>query len=173
MCDSSGTAMIDASGAGHDPGQIDGAPSPIAPGVPVSFLSRKTETMSKKEPEPLMPDFACSTEGGQALTEQEMERLKLAHSCTLEQAYVLITEDLKTCMTPVYVFKKWCKGCNICVELCPKETLALGPDFKAYQAKPDDCILCGLCELRCPDFAIFVVQKKDKKKKKEASAAGE
>jgi len=129
--------------------------------------------MSDKEPEPSRADVICATEGGQALTEQEMEELKLAHSCTLEQACILIEEELKTCTTPVYVFKKWCKGCNICVEFCPKQTLALSPNFKAYQANPDDCILCGLCELRCPDFAIFVVQKKEKKKKKEASAPGE
>lgn len=125
--------------------------------------------MSKEELQPTRTDDhcatprVCATEGGQAMTEKELEELKLAHSCTLEQAMVLMDEELKTCDTPVYVFKKWCKGCNICVEFCPKDTLALGADMKVYQAKPEDCILCGMCELRCPDLAIFVVQKKEKK----------
>jgi len=98
------------------------------------------------------------------MTEKELEKLTLAHYCTIEQALLLMEHELKTYDKPVYVFKNWCKGCNICVEFCPKETLALGEDFKAYQARPDDCIRCGLCELRCPDLAIFVVQKKEKKK---------
>jgi 2-oxoglutarate ferredoxin oxidoreductase subunit delta len=27
---------------------------------------------------------------------------------------------------------------------------------KCVAARPDDCIKCMLCELRCPDFAITV-----------------
>ncbi|BAL81917.1 hypothetical protein SELR_02090 [Selenomonas ruminantium subsp. lactilytica TAM6421] len=27
---------------------------------------------------------------------------------------------------------------------------------KVVVAHPDDCIGCGQCELRCPDYAIFV-----------------
>jgi 2-oxoglutarate ferredoxin oxidoreductase subunit delta len=49
---------------------------------------------------------------------------------------------------------EWCKGCGICVSFCPKQVLELGPDDKARVVRPEDCICCSLCEIRCPDFAI-------------------
>ena len=50
----------------------------------------------------------------------------------------------------------WCKGCNICVAFCPKQVLEVKNE-KCVIARPDDCIYCGMCELRCPDNAIFIV----------------
>ncbi len=52
--------------------------------------------------------------------------------------------------------RDWCKGCGICVHFCPKNVLELDFDAKVYAARPDDCIYCRLCELRCPDLAIEV-----------------
>ena len=50
---------------------------------------------------------------------------------------------------------EWCKGCEICVAYCPKNVLEMeGGEVKV--AKPEECIKCMLCELRCPDFAITV-----------------
>lgn len=51
--------------------------------------------------------------------------------------------------------KKWCKGCNICVEFCPKKVLEL-EDGKVVIKNFDACIQCGQCELRCPDYAIWL-----------------
>ena len=51
--------------------------------------------------------------------------------------------------------EKWCKGCNICVAMCPKNVLTLSGG-KVSAEKPDDCIGCLLCESICPDFAIEV-----------------
>ena len=51
--------------------------------------------------------------------------------------------------------KNWCKGCEICVALCPKSVLALS-NGKVMVEKPNECIGCLLCEMRCPDFAIEV-----------------
>jgi 2-oxoglutarate ferredoxin oxidoreductase subunit delta len=50
---------------------------------------------------------------------------------------------------------EWCKGCGICVAFCPKNVLEM-EGGKVSVARPDDCIDCKLCELRCPDFAITV-----------------
>ncbi len=50
---------------------------------------------------------------------------------------------------------EWCKGCGICVAFCPRDVLEL-EDGKVKVARPEDCIDCKLCELRCPDFAITV-----------------
>lgn len=48
----------------------------------------------------------------------------------------------------------WCKGCGICIDLCPKGALTRDHKEKAVWAYPDKCIRCGLCEQRCPDLAV-------------------
>jgi 2-oxoglutarate ferredoxin oxidoreductase subunit delta len=53
---------------------------------------------------------------------------------------------------------EWCKRCNICVEICPKDSLLLTHDAII---EATDCICCGLCERYCPDLAIEVLPKRD------------
>lgn len=55
----------------------------------------------------------------------------------------------------ITIIEENCKGCGICVEFCPTHTLGLTRG-KAYVANINKCIGCQLCDLRCPDFAIFV-----------------
>ncbi|PLX83411.1 MAG: tungsten formylmethanofuran dehydrogenase [Desulfuromonas sp.] len=55
----------------------------------------------------------------------------------------------------VEIIEKYCKGCNICVEFCPTKVLEMDL-FVVKAAKPEACIACMQCELRCPDFAIKV-----------------
>ena len=52
----------------------------------------------------------------------------------------------------------WCKGCGICVAFCPKEVLELVDGKVKRKDGPEGvgCILCGMCELRCPDYAIYI-----------------
>ncbi len=49
----------------------------------------------------------------------------------------------------------WCKGCALCVAFCPKEALEIYHE-KARLREGRECILCGQCELRCPDYAIYI-----------------
>lgn len=57
-----------------------------------------------------------------------------------------------------------CKSCGLCVNTCPKKTLAIGNvlNQQGYnvveQVKPKDCILCDLCRIICPDVAIAVIK---------------
>jgi 2-oxoglutarate ferredoxin oxidoreductase subunit delta len=55
-----------------------------------------------------------------------------------------------------HIDKDWCKGCGICVHFCPKNVLELDEADKVVAARPEDCICCELCELRCPDLAIEI-----------------
>jgi len=56
-----------------------------------------------------------------------------------------------------------CKGCGFCVEYCPKDVLVLSEEFnkKGYHppkvVREGECVNCELCELICPDFAIYSV----------------
>lgn len=57
----------------------------------------------------------------------------------------------------ITVIPSHCKGnlCNICVNYCPEKVLAMG--FRHVEVvDADACTKCMLCEIRCPDFAIFV-----------------
>jgi len=61
----------------------------------------------------------------------------------------------------ITIIPRYCKGCDICVKLCPKSVLEI-QDFKVHVARIEDCNECMLCEIRCPDFAIEVAGKKGK-----------
>ncbi len=60
-----------------------------------------------------------------------------------------------------------CKGCGLCVSVCPKQVLEISKNinvkgyFPAYQARPEDCITCALCCTMCPDAAITITQTDD------------
>ncbi len=60
-----------------------------------------------------------------------------------------------------------CKGCMFCVEYCPRDTLQMSADFniKGYHypevSEGQTCVNCGLCEMLCPEFAIFCVADDD------------
>ncbi|MDR1741855.1 MAG: 4Fe-4S dicluster domain-containing protein [Synergistaceae bacterium] len=56
----------------------------------------------------------------------------------------------------VSVNSAWCKGCGLCVGVCPKSVLALNERLKSEPARMDDCIGCRQCENICPDLAITV-----------------
>ena len=62
-----------------------------------------------------------------------------------------------------------CKGCGLCVTVCPKKVLEISEQantkgyFPAFQARPQDCIACTACCLMCTDVAITIekIEKRD------------
>lgn len=50
----------------------------------------------------------------------------------------------------------WCIGCAACVNACPNGALAI-QDGKAVVATREQCVFCGYCGARCPEFAIKVI----------------
>jgi indolepyruvate ferredoxin oxidoreductase beta subunit len=55
------------------------------------------------------------------------------------------------------ITEAWCKGCDICVKMCPERCLALDARQIVRVADPAACTGCRLCEWLCPDFAIRLV----------------
>ncbi|OHE09359.1 MAG: 2-oxoglutarate:acceptor oxidoreductase [Sulfurimonas sp. RIFOXYD12_FULL_33_39] len=70
---------------------------------------------------------------------------------------------------PVWVNTNNCKACDICVSVCPAGVLGMRYDNKSTLGAmisvehPESCIGCSECELSCPDFAIYVADKKEYK----------
>jgi len=69
----------------------------------------------------------------------------------------------------IYIIKDRCKGCNLCIEFCPKEVLEESEEFnkKGYhpprvkEGKEDACVNCGFCTLICPEFAIYTLSSEE------------
>ena len=62
-----------------------------------------------------------------------------------------------------------CKGCGLCVDVCPKNVLEISSEvnskgyFPAYQARPEDCVYCATCCRMCPDVAISITKEPEEK----------
>ena len=74
-------------------------------------------------------------------------------------------DEEKRSLGKVFLIEERCKGCNLCVEFCPKGVLHESATFnkKGYHppelieiAGEKECVACGYCTLICPEFAIYI-----------------
>ncbi len=62
------------------------------------------------------------------------------------------------------IYADRCKGCGLCVAVCPKKVLEISDKvntkgyFPAYQERSEDCIFCTTCCIMCPDVAITITK---------------
>ena len=76
----------------------------------------------------------------------------------------LDVDKQKTPHGKIYIVVDRCKGCGFCVEYCPRKVLEMSDEYnlKGYHppfaALEDQCVNCDLCELICPEFAIYVLK---------------
>ncbi len=67
----------------------------------------------------------------------------------------------------VHIIKERCKGCGICIEICQASVLEISEELNTngyhppVAKNPEACINCGMCEMFCPDFAIWVTVVKE------------
>lgn len=65
-------------------------------------------------------------------------------------------------MPGVTIDKDHCKGCEICVSVCPQKILSMSKKlsirgyFTATVHDSSRCIGCRICAVTCPDVAIEV-----------------
>jgi 2-oxoglutarate ferredoxin oxidoreductase subunit delta len=78
--------------------------------------------------------------------------------------------------TNIVIYRHFCKGCEICVEVCPKGVLKMVVATDRWEGAMvevvdvEACNACMLCEHQCPDFAIEIYNEKKEKKAKEKKA---
>lgn len=59
----------------------------------------------------------------------------------------------------VLINKGWCKGCGLCIAVCPKKVLELNDRVKCEAVRVADCIGCHQCDNICPDLAVTVKER--------------
>jgi 2-oxoglutarate ferredoxin oxidoreductase subunit delta len=78
----------------------------------------------------------------------------------------LDSKSLKSSKAIIHLIKDQCKGCGYCIEFCPKKVFEESEEINARGVHPPrivdetKCLLCSFCTAVCPDFAIFVTEKK-------------
>lgn len=65
-------------------------------------------------------------------------------------------------MPKVTINQKRCKGCRLCVVVCPRGVLDMASAandlgvLPAYVVREEACTGCGLCYSMCPDICIEI-----------------
>jgi 2-oxoglutarate ferredoxin oxidoreductase subunit delta len=75
-------------------------------------------------------------------------------------------------MNPRVLFQEEiCKGCGLCISVCPKDIISLASLIShagyhpAQVVNQDQCISCAFCAIICPD-SVITVYRSDKKKER-------
>ena len=78
---------------------------------------------------------------------------------------VLQPQGLKLRDADIFIIDERCKGCNFCIEFCPRDALETSKKVNQIGIHPPQvrdnlvCVGCGVCEDICPDFAIYLIDK--------------
>lgn len=64
----------------------------------------------------------------------------------------------------LFLQKNRCKGCEICIYICPRNILEKSEERNIAGHNPPSlisdgkCTFCHMCEYCCPDFSIYVTE---------------
>lgn len=65
-------------------------------------------------------------------------------------------------MAKITINRERCKGCLLCISVCPKGLISADKELNAKGAKPvkfndgGECLGCMLCAVVCPDCCVEV-----------------
>jgi len=77
---------------------------------------------------------------------------------------LIIREELESMAYKHIIDNNICKGCGLCITVCPKNVLEMSEEvnsmgyFPAYQACSEKCVFCTTCCIMCPDVAIIITK---------------
>ena len=89
----------------------------------------------------------------------------------------LDADQVKIPRGEVHIIINRCKGCGFCITYCPRDVLEFSDHFnrKGYHppvvVRPEACVNCRLCEMICPDFAIWSTAVPDSESKQSGRRA--
>lgn len=75
----------------------------------------------------------------------------------------VLSADQKVILT---VEEEFCKGCGLCVRVCPRQALAQVDRINSRGfhpvalVRPEACTACAQCALMCPDACITIVRRR-------------
>jgi len=114
-----------------------------------------------------MPEMAIAPPSAKVVREEGEERNADIFRVVSDPNQIVIT-----------IYRHYCKGCEICAEVCPKGVLRMVSATDRWEGSMvevidiDACNACMLCENQCPDFAIEVQSaRKDLKAKEKKNVA--
>ncbi|MDK1031895.1 MAG: 4Fe-4S binding protein [Planctomycetia bacterium] len=67
-------------------------------------------------------------------------------------------------MAEIRVLSEYCKGCGLCIEVCPRGALVVSDEILPSGIRPVkaeasvECSGCTLCCIVCPDAAIEILE---------------
>jgi len=70
---------------------------------------------------------------------------------------------LKSASPRIVISEELCKGCGICIALCPMKVLDRSDKLSSRGVYPpvsvngNKCTACRICQHYCPDLAIYIV----------------
>jgi len=76
-------------------------------------------------------------------------------------------QGLKLRDSDIFIIDDRCKGCNFCIEFCPRDVLESSKKVNQIGVHPPQvkdsllCVGCGVCEDICPDFAIYLIDREE------------
>ncbi len=70
---------------------------------------------------------------------------------------------IKEKITAIHIDQAYCKGCDICIELCPTDVFVRSEliNSKGYYVpvpvRLEKCNGCRICDLICPEMAVILI----------------
>jgi 2-oxoglutarate ferredoxin oxidoreductase subunit delta len=94
------------------------------------------------------------TTPGAIMAEEKTDAAEKAESTKKKSA-----KKKRTNPNPIIIYRKWCKACGVCIQLCPQNVFETDMDGYPVVVNPFECTQCAICWLHCPDFAITSTEK--------------